>query len=427
MRELFIFLIVAFYTFNLSAQNFNEAAAANGIAQSCGDCQFGGGVSFADFNGDGLDDLTFATEVDQEILFYQNTGSGFQLIPPLVQVTGQTKQILWVDYDNDGDKDLFVACFECPNRLFLNEGAGGFTDITMDAGLPVEDSPTYSVVFGDVNNDGWLDLYVSSYTLDTDPGRLYRNNGNNTFTDITGASNIMDDNSLSLSVVFFDYNNDGLQDLHIANDKDYQENKLFENTGDGIFVDVSVAANVNITIDAMNGGIGDYDNNGYLDIYVTNEFPGNALLKNNGDGTFTDVASSAGVEFNQISWGGNFFDGDNDLDLDLYVSGSYTDAEFTSVLYVNENNGNNFLSQFLEGDTLSSFANAIGDFNLDGLLDIAVSNSDYFESTGDNFFHLWQNTTSNANNWLKVFLVGTDSNREGIGSWIEMYINGQKY
>ncbi len=252
------------------------------------------------------------------------------------------------------------------------------------------------------------------------------NNGSG-FEDITAISGIVDINTLTFVSSFLDYNNDGMQDLYIANDKNYVPNQLFENLGNGFFQDVSSISGADIEINAMSIGAGDYDNDGDTDIYVTEEAIFNILLRNNGDGTFTDVGAMTGVNHNELSWGANFFDCDNDLDLDLYVSSSTKSFPNTSVLFVNEINEGDFSPVFLENDSLSSYANAIGDFNLDGLLDIAVNNSYYAGTPGNDNHHLWQNVSSNSNNWLKVFLVGTESNRDGIGTWIEFYINGNKY
>jgi hypothetical protein len=416
------------------SQDFIEVAEAQGILPGgCGDCNEGGGVSFADFNGDGLDDITFGTESGEPMLFYQNNGSSFDLLNPApVSITDETKQILWNDIDNDGDKDLFVCNYNAPNRLFENEGNLVMSEITTLAGLPINNNPTYSASFGDYNNDGFLDLFVTewgeSFNL---RNRLYRNNGNNTFIDVNNDTGVGQNSNLTLATAFLDINNNGLQDIYNSSDRYQDVSEMLKNTCDQIFEDISSSSNTDVMINSMCVTVGDYDNDGDSDIYVTNSEQGNLLLRNNGDETFTNVASTFGVEVNKFTWGSNFFDCDNDMDLDLYVSQSHASLQdvFTRTLYINDiPNGNFYEAEApgMEGDSLHSFSNAIGDFNNDGRPDIVVNNAN--PSINDDFdFHLWQNTTENFNNWIKVFLVGTESNRDGIGSWIEIYVNGNKY
>jgi hypothetical protein len=171
----------------------------------------------------------------------------------------------------------------------------------------------------------------------------------------------------------------------------------------------------------MSTTICDYDNDGDLDIYVTNTFDGNVFLQNNGDSTFTDIAASNGTLMETIAWGSVFLDADNDMDSDLYVSGIYTDASsfLPSAFY--ENNGSGMYSipsnvGFNDDDAIS-FSNAIGDIDNDGYADIAVTN---FSPRN----HFVFSNNSDSNNYLKVKLEGSTSNKDGIGSWIQAYING---
>jgi len=452
LRYFYGVVIVLMTNADCCGQSFSEVAASNGITTGCGDCSIGSGVSFVDFNEDGLDDLTFATEDGENILFYENNGGGFTLITAPITNTDHNEQVLWVDFDNDGDRDLFVTNFEAPNRLYENDGFFNFTDITVAAGLPLYNDQTYGAVFGDYNNDGWLDLYIANWSFPNQfSNYLFKSDQDGTFTDVTTISGTADpcdhpsiDHNLTFCSTFFDYNNDGYQDLYNSHDRGYlfpSGNSMFKNNGDETFSDVSVASNSGISIDAMTVTVGDYDNDGDLDIYVTNTAPpppdhlpssrGNYLLRNNGDESFTDVAINLGVAFYTLSWGANFFDCENDLDLDLYVSSQWVGADSASTLFLNDIDNDTLIAGIvtgMEGDTLNSFSNAIGDFNDDGLPDIVVNNAfDPGFSPAEDRFHLWENTSTMGNNWIKVDLEGVQSNKEGVGSWIEVYLDGSKY
>ncbi|MCP4801292.1 MAG: VCBS repeat-containing protein, partial [Bacteroidetes bacterium] len=167
----------------------------------------------------------------------------------------------------------------------------------------------------------------------------YRNNGDATFTDVSSSAGISNLNHLSLCASFFDFNNDGWQDIYIANDRFTTSNILYKNNGNGTFTDVSSSSGSGITMDAMSTTIGDYNSDGFLDIYITNTSSGNYFLENNGDETFTNIASSNGTLFQSISWGAVFLDADNDSDLDLYVSGMRdgTSGQLPSAFYQNDN------------------------------------------------------------------------------------------
>jgi len=208
----------------------------------------------------------------------------------------------------------------------------------------------------------------------------------------------------------------------MANDRTNTPNYLYKNNGDGTFTDVSQISGTDILINAMSTTIGDYNNDGWFDIYITDSNK-NIFLKNNGDGTFTNVASITGTTFDSIGWGAVFLDADNDTDLDLYVSGNLDGSTtLPSAFYENQGNGIfNIPSNIgFVNDTLPSFSNAIGDVDNDGFPEIIVLNN-----KNNNIF-LWKNTTTSTNNWLKVKLEGTTSNRDGIGSVIEIGVNGYK-
>ena len=414
---------------------FQDVATALGVDGACGLCSTGNGVSFADFNGDGRDDLTFGTQAGDSVLFYVNNGSGFDKLPSLVNATERNMTPLWFDYDNDGDKDLLLANFQGQNRLYRNDGNLSLTEITATCGLLSQIDPTYSACAADYDQDGDLDFYLGNWFSTTYTNYLYRNDGSDTFTEVGVAAGVDDSLNLTLASGFFDYNNDGWVDLYNSQDRHFSFNSLFHNNGDGTFADVSAQSNTDIGIDAMNVGIGDYNNDDFMDIYVTNTVgaqdnthPYNVLLRNNGNGTFTEAAADVGVEMFDVTWGGNFVDVDLDRDVDLYVSAMHQTATSSSDLFINQFPLDTFIAiepPGMESDTMNSFANAIGDIDNDGRPDIAVNNGNYFGQV--NKFQLWRNTSNLDGHWLKIRLRGIESNRDAVGSKIEFFIDGQKY
>lgn len=416
---------------------FEDVATQVGVNYSYGDSEYGGGVSFADFNNDGWDDITYATEDGAQIYFFENNNGVFNLVTLNgISNTYKTKQVIWIDYDNDGDKDLFVTAIEGVNEFYRNDGGMNFTNISSTIGFFQTDLFTYGTSFGDIDNDGDLDAFISNRTSTEQNQRnyLYRND-EGTFVDITQSSGIPiedeegnENSQLSFCTMFFDYNKDGFQDIYLANDKTDNINRLYKNLGNGTFEDVSVASGSGIAVNAMTTTLGDYNNDGWFDIYITNTQSsqagnGNVLLKNNGDGTFTNVAEETGTTFNSLAWGAVFLDADNDTLLDLYVSGGFDGSigSFLSAAFYHQQNDETFVipqNIGFENDTRKSFSNAIGDINNDGKPDIIVCND-----TENNF--LWENKTTNTNNWLKVKLEGVTTNRDGIGNTIEIFINGR--
>ena len=434
-RVFILFLIFS----NLSNAQlaFEDVATQVGVNYSYGDSEYGGGVSFADFNNDGWDDITYATEDGAQIYFFENNNGVFNLVTLNgISNTYKTKQVIWIDYDNDGDKDLFVTAIEGVNQFYRNDGGMNFTNISSTIGFFQTDLFTYGTSFGDIDNDGDLDAFISNRTSTEQNQRnyLYRND-EGTFVDITQSSGIPiedeegnENSQLSFCTMFFDYNKDGFQDIYLANDKTDNINRLYKNLGNGTFEDVSVASGSGIAVNAMTTTLGDYNNDGWFDIYITNTQSsqagnGNVLLKNNGDGTFTNVAEETGTTFNSFAWGAVFLDADNDTLLDLYVSGGFDGSigSFLSAAFYHQQNDGTFIipqNIGFENDTRKSFSNAIGDINNDGKPDIIVCND-----TENNF--LWENKTTNTNNWLKIKLEGVTTNRDGIGNTIEIFINGR--
>ena len=424
MRRLILGLILNISVVGSAQISFQDNAMALGVGYSYGASTLGGGISFCDFNDDGWDDLTYASTDGTGLYFFLNVNGTFTQVDLGINNTNRAKQVLWVDYDNDGDKDFVTSSISGVNKFYRNDGNMGFTDVTSSIGFFTSNLYTYGISFGDIDADGDLDAFICNRdeTTFNQPNYLYRND-NGTFVDITASAGINMANELSFCAAFFDYDNDGDQDIYVANDKTIYKNRLYQNDGTGNFTDVSDASGTGVFINAMSTTIDDYNHDGWLDIYVSNTSEGNYHFRNNGDGTFTNVASTIGTSFNSIGWGCVFLDADNDADLDLYVSSSVNSVSsgLTSAFY--ENDGMHTYSipsaAGFDSDSRISFSNAIGDFNNDGFPDISVMND-----TENNF--LWENTTNNTNTWLKVKLDGVQSNADGIGSKIEISINGNK-
>ena len=389
----------------------------------------GGGVSFVDWNGDGFDDISFATNNGQDPIFFENKGDRFDLVSPgFVSNNYEHKQILWIDYDNDGDKDLYISSYNGPNLLYQNDGNMNLTDITANVGLPTSSEETIGVTFADANMDGYLDFYQCNHGLNGSTGAendffIYDVNTGQ-YINVTIQAGIGNGLRLSFCSVFFDFDRDGDLDIYVANDKISQQNSLYMNMGGATYVDVSIPSQSNIAINAMNTAVGDFNNDGYFDIYVTNDNTAPAaLLQNNGDNTFTDVASAAGVTFDKNGWTANFLDIDNDMDLDLYASSYDFGSSNPSGMFVNDGTGTFSEPLATSGgiggmDTIGAHVNAYGDFNNDGRLDIVVNR--ILEEN----FSLFSGNTENNNNYLAVKLEGTAANKDAYGTIFEVWIDG---
>jgi len=397
---------------------FEESAISVGIDHQYQGGTAGGGASFFDINGDGWDDISLAKS--DGIAFYLNTGQGrFNKVIPfgLKPISEKVKQILWVDIDNDGDFDLYYTS-ETFDKLYLNVSDFHFQEVTSKFNLIENQIPSFAAAWGDVNLDGNLDLYVSDKSPESiTSNRLYLNTTGQFFNEASDLFNVSDPGKKPFALAFVDINNDLYPDLYMAQDRE-AGNTLLANRSGQVFEDISVSSNANLIMEGMSVSLVDIDRNGFTDLYITNIESGNKFLLNNGDETFTEKSSFFGVEYFQISWGANFLDFDNDGDNDLYVSSSVPGIASKSAFFINDLNHFTQVNLLgMEKDTVISYGNAIGDFNNDGKLDIVVNNTMPYKS------HLWQNL-SNTKNGIKISLIGTKSNKQGVGVRLEGWSNG---
>ena len=400
----------------------------------------------------------FETAVLPTNVLYQNNGEdGFTDITVAAGVgdAGYGMGCVAADYDNDGDPDLYVTNFG-ENLLYRNNGDGTFTDVTAHAGVDGGAKWSSSCAFVDYDHDGNLDLYVVNYlNYDIakdrawyDPrGRriysnpqvyagisdlLYRNNGDGTFTDVTRQAGVYNNDGKGLGVTCGDYDNDGRIDIYVANDT--TPNFLYRNVGNGRFVDIGPFAGAaynehGVAEGGMGVDFGDYNNDGSLDIFVTNfSNETNTLYHNTTDGVlidFTNIAGLGEVSFLKLAFGTKFFDADNDGALDLFVANGHlypTEADTLEYaqadqLFINTGEGTFVDVSEQSGEYFSTKrvgrGAAFGDYDNDGDTDIFVVN---LNQEGV----LLRNEGGNKHNWLMIKIVGIKSNRDGIGARVEV-------
>ena len=388
----------------------------------------GPGTAAVDYDNDGcwLDIFVVGDGGLPNALYHNNGDGTFTDVAAKAGVadTPRGRGCVWFDYNNDGWRDLYVTCAG-PNYLYHNNGNGTFTDVTRQAGVGDEKHGTGPVI-ADYDHDGWLDIYIANWgrapsLLNPNPAPktnvLYRNRGDGTFEEVTQAAGVADD-GIAWGAIFFDYDNDTWADLFVAND--HGPDKLYRNRGDGTFQDVSEQSGIVTQINgkptgAMGLCVGDYDNDADLDFFITN-YDADLLWRNNGDGTFTNVAEAVGVANEGVGWYASFVDYDNDGFRDLYVvNGDVDNSQKTNRnrLYHNQN------GQFVDrADALNVTVDAVargataGDFDNDGDVDFYVVNN-----TSNTLLQNDVNpNTKSDRTWTKFRLRGTKSNRDGIGT-----------
>ena len=435
----------------------------------------GTGVAWIDYDQDGLLDLYFVQSAATDAYkpahplrsaLYRNNGDGtFTDVTDKAGVGGAGhygQGVAVGDFNNDGYPDLYVTGYGRA-ILYRNNGDGTFTDVTAQAGVADEGNWSTSAGWFDFDKDGWLDLVVTNYIDwspksniwcgDRKPGyrsycnpnnyrgqktRLYHNNHDGTFTDVSEKSGVGTPESKGMGVVLADLNGDGWPDIAIANDT--WPNFLFLNNHDGTFADSSLISGLAASEDGRyEAGMGidaaDVDGDGLLDIYITHlDFELNRLYHNNGDGTFTDATYSSGIGNKAYLLSGvaaKFIDYDNDGWPDIVqANGAMVDnvqlyhsvVTYKEPLLMFHNLGRGKFEKVSESlgpdfnRPMVGRGLATADFFNDGQVGIAVN------CRGDSPVIL--RNEGSANHWLEVFLIGTKSNRDGIGAVLKLNSGG---
>jgi hypothetical protein len=436
----------------------------------------GTGVAWLDYDQDGLMDIFFVQSAATDLYkpayplrsaLYHNNGDGtFSDVTDKARVGGEGhygQGVAVGDFNNDGYPDLYVTGYDRA-ILYLNNGDGTFKDVTAKAGVADQGGWSTSAGWFDYDKDGWLDLVVTNYIEWTpktnlwcgerrpgyrsycNPGnykgqktKLYHNNHDGTFTDVSDKSGVGKPESKGMGVVLADFNNDGWTDIAIANDT--WPNFLFLNKHDGTFQDISLVSGLAASADGRyEAGMGidaaDVDGDGWQDVYVTHlDFELNRLYHNNGDGTFDDYTYRSGIGNKAILFSGvsmKFLDYDNDGWPDILqlngamldnVSLYHSEVSYKEPLLMFRNLGKGRfekVSNSLGPDFDRPIAGrglATADFDNDGDIDIALNNR------GD-LPEILRNDGGNANHWLEILLIGTKSNRDGIGSSLKLTAEG---
>ncbi|MFM7105300.1 MAG: CRTAC1 family protein, partial [Flavobacteriales bacterium] len=406
------------------AQEFIPWSYGNSIGNSYGADDYGCGVSIADINLDGKDDFTLINAYGPCRAYITGDGA-IQVINLPFSAQDEVRQITWVDFDNDGDRDLCMTGRNMAAKLYRNSDMV-FQDVSEELGIFTEFHAYYGHAWADYDRDGDLDVFVANYDqgyagLTNFRNCLYRQNSNGHFDEVAEELGLVTEVNYTFMGLWTDINNDLWPDLFITNDRNTSPNDLFLNNGDGTFTEISASANMDDMILAMTATQGDYNNDGLLDYYITNNPSGNLHKQNMGDNTFLDIAETVGTQLNLFSWSAQFTDFDCDGLEDLHVCVS------PHINYPHQNqllkNIGDFFIPFTEEsgifpDNGWSRGSAVGDINDDGFQDIIVSKSYPSQST------FWL-SVPNENHWLKVSLQGALSNKDGIGSWITCHKGNQ--
>jgi choice-of-anchor B domain-containing protein len=366
----------------------------------------GQGAAWGDYDGDGDPDL-YVTNIGPNRLYRNDGAGGFSDVtaPPLDD-GDSGRGAAWADFDNDGDLDLFLVNSSAPNHLFRNDG-GVFADVTEGAiGVP---RTGRSAAWSDFDKDGDLDLYVANFS---GSNRLFRNDGGTTFVDVTDEAGASGGDLQGGGAAWGDIDGDGDPDLYLTNFSG--PNVVLRNDG-GVFADVTaMSGDAGDPSRSVGTAFADYDNDGDLDLYVASRDEPNTLLRNDG-GVFLDVTDDSGpVGVTGTSATVSWADLDKDGALDLFVGSTLTDCR----MYRNRGDGHfHDVTLPLLGDVGAATSAAWGDYDGDGAPDLYVVR--YGETN-----HLFRNASNPDLRWLKLHLVGVYSNASAIGARVRVVAGG---
>jgi hypothetical protein len=378
---------------------------------------YGSGITVIDLDKDGWDDVV-VPRMNMPVVWYRNLGGTFERIE-LMDVSGDTKSVVFADADRDGDLDAAVGSRTDSHGYFMNNGSGTFTRMNSSGVNSPVLSGGYGCSWGDIDQNGYSDLYVCSYNAL--PNSLFMNQGDGTFVDEAeeyGVTNGAPVSNYCFQSNILDIDFDGDQDLHVINDREPID-ALYVKTGSGMYSDEAAVRGLNGMIDSMSSSISDYDHDGDYDIYVTNTMlNGNCLFRDNGNLMYTNVSSLLGLSVHMLSWGALWVDVDNDTWDDLYVCTAGIIGS-TNPVFRNQGGVFSLMTDFADFHPgYSSYAVAKGDFNRDGYSDLVVA----AEGMPVQFYY----NNGGNNHWLKVALQGVASNPDGYGAWIEYWVNQQR-
>ena len=434
---------------------FEEVAVDIGIYE----VDLAGGSIVEDFDNDGLLDIMTSTwDPAGSLKYYRNERDGrFSERTEAARLGGQLGglNIVQADYDNDGWVDVLVmrggwllSRGQMRMSLLRNNGNGTFSDVTWEAGLALPAYPSQSASWADYDNDGDLDLFSCSESMPESPetgaaiifpSRLFRNEGDGTFTDVADAAGVTNLRYCKGSA-WGDYDNDDDPDLYVSNYAG--ENRLYRNNGDGTLTDVAPELGLTEPLESFPTWFWDYDNDGWLDIFVAgyasdielvakdylgmpNDGARPRLYRNDGNGGFEDVTERVGLYRVSQAMGANFRDMDNDGFPDIYLGTGFPafDALAPNMAYRNDA-GKSFLDVTFSaglGHIQKGHGIAFGDLDRDGDQDIFMQVGGFYP--GDGFPNALYVNPGNGNSWLSVRPVGVESNRSAIGARIKVTVS----
>jgi hypothetical protein len=419
---------------------FVDVAASLGIDPVGG----AGGAIMDDFDNDGLLDIVISTvSACDSLRYFHNDGGSFSDWTERANLADQLGGINCVqtDYNNDGRLDIFVMRggweFPMRNSLLRNNGDGTFTDVTRASGLASGEHRTHSAAWADYDNDGWLDVFVGH---EETPSQLFRNLGDGTFEDVTRKADV-GRVAFTKGAAWGDYDNDGHSDLYVSNYG--EENFLYHNRGDGTFEEVGKRLSVEKPIMSFPTWFFDYDNDGWLDLFVASFAPSVTevargflglapqaetmkLYHNDGKGGFQDVTNEVGLNRVVPTMGANFGDLDNDGFLDFYLG---TGAPSYAALMPNFAFRNQAGKKFADvtaatgtGHLQKGHGVAFGDIDNDGDEDLYANIGGFLP--GDHYNKVLFANPGGLNNWISIKLTGAKSNRAAIGAKIKLTLTG---